>query len=168
MALACAIVGRPGLVFLDEPTAGLDAHARILVWELISRLRDDGVSVLLTTHLMDEAEELADQIVIIDAGQVVASGTPAELTRRGADGELRFTTAAEVDVEALSGALPAHYGVSVSSSGAYVVVGEVTPELIASITAWCAEHGVLISDLRVDTRSLEDVFLSLTGREVRS
>ncbi len=76
LALACAIVGRPELVFLDEPTAGLDAAARILVWELIDRLRADGVSVLLTTHLMDEAEQLADDLIIIDKGRVVAHGRP--------------------------------------------------------------------------------------------
>nr|WP_040524801.1 ABC transporter ATP-binding protein [Gordonia effusa] len=167
LALACAIVGRPELVFLDEPTAGLDAHARILVWELISRLRDDGVSVLLTTHLMDEAEELADHIVIIDSGRVVAAGTPEELTSRGADGELRFSATGDVDVESLASSLPNGYRVSTSSPGTYTVVGDVTPTVIASITAWCAERDVLISELRVDTRSLEDVFLSLTGREVR-
>lgn len=168
LALACAIVGRPELVFLDEPTAGLDAHARILVWELISRLRDDGVSVLLTTHLMDEAEELADRIVIIDAGQVVASGTPEELTSRGADGELRFTAVGDVDVVALGAVLPDGYRLTESTSGTFVVVGDVTPNVITAITAWCAARDVLITDLRVDTRSLEDVFLSLTGREVRS
>ena len=86
LALACALVGRPELVFLDEPTAGLDAHARIMVWELISRLKSDGVTVLLTTHHLDEAEELADRIVIIDRGRVVASGTPEDLTRRDAEG----------------------------------------------------------------------------------
>lgn len=167
LALACAIVGRPELVFLDEPTAGLDAHARILVWELISRLRDDGVAVLLTTHLMDEAEALADQIVIIDAGRVVAAGTPTELTSRGADGELRFTVSDDLDVEALSVALPDALRITVTPSGTHVITGDVTPELIATVSRWCADNDLLIGDLRVDTRSLEDVFLSLTGREVR-
>ena len=78
LSLACALVGRPELVFLDEPTAGLDAQTRLLVWELIDALRRDGVSVLLTTHLMDEAEQLADDLVIVDHGRVVALGTPAE------------------------------------------------------------------------------------------
>ncbi len=78
-------------MFLDEPTAGLDAQARLLVWELIDALRRDGVSVLLTTHLMDEAEELADEIVIIDHGRVVAAGTPDEVTRDGAEGQLWLT-----------------------------------------------------------------------------
>ena len=79
LALACAVVGRPELVFLDEPTAGMDAHARIVVWELIDGLRRDGVTVVLTTHQLTEAEELADRLVIIDHGVAVAKGTPAEL-----------------------------------------------------------------------------------------
>ena len=81
LALACALVGRPELVFLDEPTAGMDAHARLLVWELIDALRRDGVTVVLTTHQLKEAEELADRLVIIDHGVTVAAGTPAELMR---------------------------------------------------------------------------------------
>lgn len=75
LALACALVGRPELVFLDEPTAGMDAHARLLVWELIDALRRDGVTVVLTTHHLREAEELADRLLIIDHGKVVAAGT---------------------------------------------------------------------------------------------
>jgi len=80
LALACAVVGRPELVFLDEPTAGMDPQGRRLVWDLISALRRDGVAVLLTTHLMEEAEALADDVVIVDHGRVVAHGTPAALT----------------------------------------------------------------------------------------
>ena len=89
LALACAIVGRPELVFLDEPTAGLDPQGRRLVWELVDALRRDGVAVLLTTHLMEEAEALADHVVIVDHGRVVAEGSPAALTT-GGDQELRF------------------------------------------------------------------------------
>lgn len=84
LSLACALVGRPELVFLDEPTAGMDAQSRLAVWELMSRLREDGVTIVLTTHLMDEAEALADHVVIIDQGRVVAQGTPAQLRAQGA------------------------------------------------------------------------------------
>src|SRR5207244_6457054 len=85
LSLACAIVGRPALVFLDEPTAGLDPQARRLVWDLVRALRVDGTSVLLTTHVMEEAETLADHVVIIDHGHVVAEGSPHQLTVEGPD-----------------------------------------------------------------------------------
>ncbi|MFW0784977.1 ABC transporter ATP-binding protein [Gordonia sp. CPCC 206044] len=168
LSLACAIVGRPDLVFLDEPTAGLDAHARILVWELIDRLRNDGVSVLLTTHLMDEAEELADQVVIIDHGRVVAAGTPADLTHRGAENELRFSAPRGLHLSELLRALPEGYSCTEVTPGSYLVRGTVTPQVLATVTAWCAKIDVLATDLRVETRSLSDVFLDLTGRELRS
>ena len=83
LALAVALVGRPELVFLDEPTSGLDPQARHVVWDLVRRARQDGVTVVLTTHQMDEAERLADQVVVVDAGRVVARGSPAELTDDG-------------------------------------------------------------------------------------
>lgn len=167
LSLACAIVGRPELVFLDEPTAGLDAHARIMVWELIDRLRGDGVSVLLTTHLMDEAEELADQVVIVDRGRQVAAGTPSDLTSAGAENELRFTAPRGLDLSLLHLALPEGYVSSEASPGSYLVVGPMTPQVLATVTAWCAKINVLATDLRVETRSLEDVFLDLTGKALR-
>lgn len=167
LSLACAIVGRPEMVFLDEPTAGLDAHARLVVWEIIDRLRGDGVSVLLTTHLMDEAEQLADQVVIIDSGRVVAAGTPADLTSTGAENELRFTAPRGLDLRLLTLALPEGYLCSETTPGSYLVVGQMTPQVLATVTAWCAKINVLATDLRVETRSLEDVFLDLTGRALR-
>ncbi|MGW0035600.1 ABC transporter ATP-binding protein [Gordonia sp. NPDC003376] len=167
LSLACAIVGRPEMVFLDEPTAGLDAHARLVVWEIIDRLRGDGVSVLLTTHLMDEAEELADHVVIIDRGRVVADGTPADLTSRGAENELRFTAPRGLDLSLLRLALPEGYLCSEPNPGSYLVAGPIVPQIPATVTAWCAKINVLATDLRVETRSLEDVFLDLTGRALR-
>ncbi|NDK92283.1 ABC transporter ATP-binding protein [Gordonia desulfuricans] len=167
LSLACAIVGRPEMVFLDEPTAGLDAHARLVVWEIIDRLRGDGVSVLLTTHLMDEAEELADHVVIIDRGRVVADGTPADLTSRGAENELRFTAPRGLDLSLLRLALPEGYLCSEPTPGNYLVAGAIVPQIPATVTAWCARINVLATDLRVETRSLEDVFLDLTGRALR-
>lgn len=168
LALACAIVGRPELVFLDEPTAGMDAHARIVVWELIEGLRRDGVTVVLTTHHLTEAEELADQIVIIDHGAAVAAGTPADLMRGGAENQLRFTAPPRLDLSLLVSALPEGYRVTEAASGEYLVEGHIDPQVLATVTAWAARLNVLATDMRVEQRSLEDVFLDLTGRELRS
>ncbi|MCB0933734.1 MAG: ABC transporter ATP-binding protein [Mycobacterium sp.] len=168
LALACAIVGRPELVFLDEPTAGMDAHARLVVWELIDALRRDGVTVVLTTHQLKEAEELADRIVIIDHGATVATGTPAELMRRGAEGQLRFTAPPQLDLSLLVAALPEGFSASERAPGEYLVDGTIDPNILARVTAWCASQDVLATDMRVEQRSLEDVFLDVTGRELRS
>ena len=167
LALACALVGRPELVFLDEPTAGLDAHARLVVWELIDALRRDGVTVVLTTHQLTEAEQLADRLVIIDRGVAVAAGTPAEIMRNGAENQLRFTAPQMLDLSLLSAALPEGYKATEVSSGQYLVEGPINPQVLATVTAWCARLDVLATDMRVEQRSLEDVFLDLTGREVR-
>jgi ABC-2 type transport system ATP-binding protein len=167
LALACAIVGRPELVFLDEPTAGLDPQGRRLVWELVAALRRDGVAVLLTTHLMEEAEALADHVVIVDHGRVVAQGSPAALTA-GGDQELRFRARPGMDVVSLATALPAGYRAAETLAGRYVVQGRIDPAVLSTITGWCAEQGALADDVQVARRSLEDVFLELTGRELRS
>jgi ABC-2 type transport system ATP-binding protein len=167
LALACALIGRPELVFLDEPTAGLDAHARLVVWELIDALRRDGVTVVLTTHQLTEAEELADRLVIIDRGVAVATGTPAEIMRNGAENQLRFTAPRLLDLSLLSAALPEGYKATEASAGQYLVEGPINPQVLATVTAWCARLDVLATDMRVEQRSLEDVFLKLTGREVR-
>ena len=168
LALACALVGRPELVFLDEPTAGLDAHARILVWELLARLRDDGVSVLLTTHLLDEAEALADRIVIIDHGRAVAAGTPADLTCAQRRDRLRLVTAEPVDPILLAADLGPEYHCEAGAGAVCTVTGPIDPALIARVAAWCADREVLATEISAAADSLEDVFLSLTGREVRS
>ena len=167
LALACALVGRPELVFLDEPTAGLDAHARLLVWELIDSLRRDGVTVVLTTHQLKEAEELADRLLIIDRGTAVAAGTPTELARAGAEGELRFTAPPRLELSLLVSALPEDYQATEVLPGEYLVTGSIDPQVLATVTAWCAQLDVLVTNLRVERRSLEDVFLALTGRELR-
>lgn len=168
LSLALALVGRPELVFLDEPTAGLDAQSRLAVWDLVSALRQDGVSVVLTTHLMDEAEALADKVVIIDHGHVVAQGTTSELTSV-ADPRIAVTTDGEPDATALSRRLSAHRArVSVVRPNQLSVSATVTPELICDITAEAARQGLLVTSLDVDQRSLESVFLDITGREIRA
>ncbi len=168
LSLAAAIIGRPELVFLDEPTAGMDPQARHATWDLITDLRMAGVSIIMTTHFMEEAERLCDYVVIIDHGQLVAAGTPAQLT--GTVGQLRFRAEAGLDLDNLLAALPPASAAKESPAGHYVVEvhGAVDPLLLAAVTAWCAERGVLANSLRIESRTLEDVFLEITGEELRS
>jgi len=166
--LALAVIGRPELVFLDEPTAGLDPQARHATWELIRDLRTSGVSVVLTTHLMDEAEELADHVVIIDRGVAVAAGSPAELTARDAENSLRFRGPHGLDLAQLLLALPERIRAVEEPPGSYRIDGHIDAQLLATVTAWCAANGVMPEGLSVERRSLEDVFLALTGRALRT
>jgi ABC-2 type transport system ATP-binding protein len=168
LALAAAIIGRPELVFLDEPTAGLDPQARLATWDLIAGLKASGATVILTTHYLEEAERLADQVVIVDHGKLVTQGTPAELT--GSQGQLRFRAEPGLDTSGLLVALPPASMVKESPAGAYLVElpAGIDPQVVATVTAWCAEQGVLAKNLRIESRTLEDVFLELTGRELRS
>ena len=166
LSLAMALVGRPELLFLDEPTAGMDPQARHLVWELLRSVRRDGVSVLLTTHLLDEAELLADRVVIIDHGRVVAEGAPAELTGH-APAQLRFTAVAGLDVDLLCSALPHGYSAREVSPGRYLVEGDIAPATVATVTSFCARVGVMPVDVQVGRPTLDEVYLELTGREIR-
>jgi ABC-2 type transport system ATP-binding protein len=168
LALAAALVGRPELVFLDEPGAGLDPQSRLAVAEVVRELVDEGVAVVLTTHDMDEAERLAAHVVVVDAGRVVAEGTPASLTG-AADGaaSIRFGGPPGLQLDDLRRALPEDASVGEPSPGAYLVAGHVDPQVVASVTSWCAAHGVMPQRLTVGRRSLEDVFLDLTGRSLR-
>ena len=166
LALAMAVVGRPELVFLDEPTAGLDPHARRATWDLVRDLRADGVTVVLTTHHMDEAEQLADHVAIVDGGRVIAEGSPEELCRSDA-GTVRFRARPGLDLGSLLKALPDGTAAAEALSGSYLVEGTVDPQLLATLTSWCAQSGVMPEELSVGRRTLEDVFLDLTGRELR-
>jgi len=168
LSLALALVGRPELVFLDEPTAGLDAQSRLAVWDLIAALRRDGVSVVLTTHLMDEAEALADKVVIIDHGAVVAQGSVSELTST-ADPVISVRCASGIDLEILEERLnDPRVSVSAVRPDRFTVTAPVSPELVTALTTAVAEQNVLITSLRVEQRSLESVFLDITGREIRA
>ncbi|HEX7355867.1 MAG TPA: ABC transporter ATP-binding protein [Mycobacteriales bacterium] len=163
LSLACAIVGRPAIVFLDEPTAGLDVQARQETHRLIRDLRDEGVAVVVTSHDMDETATLADHVVVVDSGRVVAAGTVADLTTGG--DAIRFTSTPGLAVTSLP--LPPGASAAEPEPGRYVVTGAVSPELVATVTAWVASQGALPQDIQVGRRSLEDVFLELTGRAVR-
>jgi len=166
LALAAAVVGRPELVFLDEPSAGMDPQSRHAVWDLVRELRDEGVAVVLTTHLMDEAEDLADHVVVIDHGRVLAQGTVASLVASGQDRTLRVETTPGLDVVVLQTALGGLV-VTEPSAGSYTVSGSVGPDTVAALAAWLAGRGALVTQLTVGRRTLEDVFLDLTGRSLR-
>lgn len=166
--LACALVGRPSLVFLDEPTAGLDPHARRAVWDLIAEERLRGAAVVLSTHLMDEAERLADYIWILDQGRVITHGSPKELTERSGADEVIITTGVRLDTDELVAALPEGNALHEGIPGVYRVSGEVTPPLLGAVSAWCADNGIPQHAITIQRQTLEDVFLSLTaGRTER-
>jgi ABC-2 type transport system ATP-binding protein len=165
VSLALAIVGRPELVFLDEPTAGLDPHARRAVWDLIDSLRTAGVSVVLTTHYLEEAEHLADRVVIVDHGRAIAAGHPSELVAHPRLSRLHFTTSPGLNVASLLARLPGGSTAAEISSGSYEVVTPGLADALTPITAWFAELGVSPTSINSERRTLEDVFLELTSEE---
>jgi ABC-2 type transport system ATP-binding protein len=165
LALGLALVGRPQLMFLDEPTAAMDPQARRATWEIIRSQRARGATVLLTTHFMDEAEQLADRVAIIDRGRLVALDTPRGLRSTVGD-QIRFLASPPVAPAAVAAALnvPA-VGVERDSHGALIVKATPTPALIAALAGWLAREEVLLIELHAGSRSLEQAFLSLTGYE---
>jgi ABC-2 type transport system ATP-binding protein len=162
LSLALALVGRPEVVFLDEPTASLDPVARRLTWDHVRELRSEGVTVVLTTHLLDEAEELADRVAIIDHGRLVALGTPDELTHTSRD-ELEFSARPGLDRPRLEQALAAR--VDEVRPGRYVIHAANTPPLVERLASWLAAEDVVLGELKAGKRSLEDVFLRITAEE---
>ena len=163
LSLALALVGRPKVAFLDEPTAGVDPHGRLVIRDIVRELRGDGVCVVLTTHELDEAERVADSVVIVDRGRVLAEGTTAELRGRGGGGDIRFGATPGLPVDELTRRLAAP--VIEEQPGEYRVAAEASPETIAALTAWLAERDVPLGDLRAGRQSLEEVFLRLTRRD---
>jgi ABC-2 type transport system ATP-binding protein len=169
LGLAMAVVGRPELVFVDEPTAGMDPQARRTTWELLEELRDDGVTVVLTTHYMDEAERLADRIHIIDHGRLVASGTPLELTRGGSTATIRLVVTRPFppgSPDSLRVALGVGTEVTQLDERSLLVTGPADGSTLARVSRWCEQNDVLPESLTLGQRNLEDVFLKLTGREL--
>ncbi len=160
LSLALALVGRPRVAFLDEPTAGVDVQGRHLVRGLVRDLAQEGVCVVLTTHDLDEAERVADRVVIIDHGQLITSGTPRELMAAGSSREILFGAPPAIDIASLGKALLA--AVEEVSPGEYRVDLEPSPGNIAALTTWLAEHDLPLADLRAGRQRLEDVFVRLT------
>ncbi|MBU4214440.1 MAG: ABC transporter ATP-binding protein [Actinobacteria bacterium] len=167
LALACALVGDPELVFLDEPGAGLDPQARAAVWALVRELRDRGVAVVLTTHQMDEAQALADDVVVVDHGRVVARGSVGELLTGARHTTTRLRTREPAPLEAVRGALRPGLEVRAEPDGVLTLTGDLTPQDVHRLTGALAQEGVLVADLTVGVRTLQDVFLELTGTELR-
>jgi ABC-2 type transport system ATP-binding protein len=165
LALALALVGRPELLFLDEPSAGMDPQARAATWDLIRQLKAAGATVLLTTHYLEEAARLADRVAIVDHGQLIALGTPAELTRGDAT-QVRLRATPGLDVRTLA-ALPSVMDARETQPGVYSLQTQRASDLLVEVAAWLRERAVLPSEVRVGEESLEDVFLRLTGRELR-
>lgn len=161
LALALALVGRPQVAFLDEPGSGVDPRGRLAIREVVAGLRDDGVTVVLTTHDLDEAETLADHVVILDRGAVVAAGSPASLMASGEVEEVRFGAPPGLDVSGLGARIGA--AVTEVCAGEYLVGAAGTPTLVAALTAWLAEHELPLADLRAGRQRLEDVFLRLVA-----
>ncbi|MFJ6279031.1 ABC transporter ATP-binding protein [Arthrobacter subterraneus] len=166
LALACALVGNPEVLFLDEPSAGLDPQSRNIVFELINELRAEGLAIVLTTHLLDDAQKLADYVYIIDHGRLVRHGTVPDLTRHAADAvrELHFEAAEHLRLP--SARLP-HLTLTEPTPGRYRVSGPLTPEDLAVLAAWWAEERILPASIALTSRSLEDVFLDISGRKIR-
>ena len=164
LALALALVGRPRVCFLDEPTAGVDPAGRIAVRDVIDACRHDGVAILLTSHELDEVERLAERVVIIDHGKVLAAGPPDEVG--GGEEEIRFRVDGPLDTAALGAALNA--AVAEEAPSSYRVGAPPSPGLVAELTAWLATHDLVLADLRIGRERLEDVFLRLVKTEADS
>ena len=166
LGLALALLGRPELAILDEPTAGMDPAAKASTRELIAGLRGAGTTVLLTTHELADVERMADRIAIVDRGRIVAEGSPAELAA-GAAPRIRFRVGAAlepVDVGSLETALGDVRIRDDGGTGRYLVGGhDSSPALVAALTDWCSDRGLLIAELRTTGATLEERYLALTG-----
>ncbi len=162
LALACALVGRPEVVFLDEPTTGLDPESRVGVWRLLADLRDSGVGIVMSTHLLDEAQMLADHVIVIDRGRLAAAGSVAELT--GAAAGMRFRARAGLAIAGLLERLPAGLVAMESAPGQYRVDGEITPTIVAEVTSWCADLGAMPEELTTGGGTLSEAYFEITAR----
>jgi ABC-2 type transport system ATP-binding protein len=166
LALALALVNDPKVIFLDEPTAGLDPQSRHMLWDIVLKLREQGKTILITTHYMDEAQILCDRIAIMDGGQIIALDTSTGLINRlGAQAMLNCRLNGQATIGEIR-ELPGVTGVREANERFFIYTSEMQPTLEA-LLAYAAQRGIPMTDLQVRTPTLEDVFLDLTGRELR-
>lgn len=159
--LAAALLPNPEVMFLDEPTAGLDPTGRRGLLDIVRQRRETGCAVVMSTHVLADVEELADQVIVIAEGRIVASGTIDELT--GADEALRFEGPVHLPTASLAANLPADYRVAENAPGKYVVHGPPTPPVVSAVAAWCAQHGALASGLRPGRQSIEEIIVAASN-----
>jgi ABC-2 type transport system ATP-binding protein len=164
--IALALINDPELVFLDELTTGLDPQARRAIWDLVRGMRQRGKTVLLTTHLMEEAERLCDRVAIIDHGRIVDAGAPAELVRRHCPERAVIVESGDPTAAARFGALPQVQ--SVIAEGLRVTIRGRGEDLVTQVIQCVAEHRMPVTDFRTEAPTLEDVFLRLTGHRIRT
>jgi ABC-2 type transport system ATP-binding protein len=163
--IALALINDPELVFLDELTTGLDPQARRAIWDLVRGIRQRGKTVVLTTHLMEEAERLCDRVAIIDHGRIIDVGTPVELVRRHCPERTVVVATEDASAVVHFEALPQIR--SVSREGAEVTVRGHGDDLVTQVIECVAEHRMRVVDFRTEVPNLEDVFLRLTGHTIR-
>ncbi len=162
--LAASLVGRPQMLYLDEPTTGLDPRSRLDLWSLVRSLVADGVTVLLTTQYLEEADELADEIAVIDDGRVIATGTPDELKAKTGARSLAVRPADQADVPAVISVVRELAGVAPEVNGQLVTAPVTDPAVLPAVVRRLDNAGVVITELTLRNASLNEVFLSLTGR----
>jgi ABC-2 type transport system ATP-binding protein len=169
LMVARAVMHRPSILFLDEPTAGLDPQSRIALWEILGELHVDGQTILLTTHYMEEADQLCDRVAIIDQGRIVALDTPLGLKRSlGADTTVKVTS--DGDLEALARLLRTEIQGTVDAtvvSGAVLLGVQDATGVVPTIVQTAERNGFTVTDLSVSETTLETVFISLTGKDLR-
>jgi oleandomycin transport system ATP-binding protein len=161
--LAASLVGRPRILYLDEPTTGLDPVARGELWEIVRMLVADGVTVLLTTQYLDEADQLADDIVVIDHGKVVATGTPDELKTQVGGQVLQVRPVTPTDLPAVAAVVADLASTSPEISGGMVTTPVADPTIMPAVVRRLEERGVAVAELALRKASLDEIFLTLTG-----
>jgi len=157
LKFAAALLPEPDLLFLDEPTAGMDPQARRNLIGIIKGLRDKGVAVVLTTHLLTDIEELADHVIVLRHGLIAKTGTLSELL--GAGSSMTFDARPGLDLKSLRTRLPVGHTISETPRGRYVIQGDPSPHILAGVTAWLAEHNETITGIQAGSGNLESLII---------